>query len=71
MKIDEAENLKFDIELLTDEKAMIQSELDQVQATLRDVEAKGHGDERAKEELAIRYEKQMRQLNEIHENEIH
>lgn len=40
MKLEESENLKFDIELLTDEKAMNEAELNEVRQQLRDLEQK-------------------------------
>lgn len=38
MQLEESENLKFDIEILTEEKAMIETELNQARSSNKDLE---------------------------------
>lgn len=40
MQLEESENLKFDIEILTEEKAMIEADLTQSRNTARELETK-------------------------------
>ena len=40
MQLEESENLKFDIEMLTDEKAILEGDLSHTKDQLREVEAR-------------------------------
>ena len=40
MQLEESENLKFDIEILTEEKGMIETDLTQARNTARELETK-------------------------------
>ena len=40
MQIEESENLKFDIEILNDEKAMLESDVSQLRANVHSLENK-------------------------------
>lgn len=64
MRLDEGESLKFDIELLTDEKAMLQAEADQAFVVKAELEARLAEAQRMQEEAAGRLERQLRQLRE-------
>lgn len=51
MQIEEGESLKFDIEMLQDEKAMLEDDLSQATQTIHDLEGAKALAERANQEL--------------------
>jgi predicted RNase H-like nuclease (RuvC/YqgF family) len=61
MRIDEAESLRFDIELLNDEKAMLSAEVEQANATAADLAARLAESQRSSEEASAMLERELRQ----------